>query len=135
MTTTFETAKVGDKVWGVENGWGEIQSINVSDNYPIRVIWGNYSNTTYTLEGKRAIAHNHQSLFWDEIEIKAPTKPMPSLEVDTKVLVWNDPKRKHNRHFSHFSDGLIYTFEGGCTSFTAMHEDDIISWKGWEVFE
>lgn len=134
MTTTFETAKVGDKVWSAENGWGEIWSINDSDSYPIGVIWSNQKCcTTYTLGGKRLIAHDHQSLFWDEIEIKAPTKPLPDLAVDTKVLVWSAITPKTRRYFSHFSSsGEMMCFVNGMTSWTTTVTS---GWDNWELAE
>ena len=39
MTTTFETAKVGDRVWSPVRGWGTIQAIVDSEN-PIIVYYG-----------------------------------------------------------------------------------------------
>ena len=39
MTTTFETAKVGDRVLSPVKGWGTIQAI-VDSEYPIIVYYG-----------------------------------------------------------------------------------------------
>ena len=66
---------------------------------------------------------------------EAPTKPLPDLEVDAKVLVWNDTHEKNRRHFSHFSNGRIYTFDNGTTSFTRLHAKSMTGWPYWELAE
>lgn len=135
MTTTFEAAQVGDRVWSIERGWGVIQSLGGGETYPIIVEFQNERSLSYTLGGKRLITHDRQTIFWDEIEIEAPQKPLPNLEVDAKVLVWNDPSDKHNRHFSHFGVGCIWTFKYGCTSFTSEHISATTAWSYWELAE
>lgn len=132
-TTTFETAKVGDKVWSVEYGWGVIRHTTYTQAAPILVVFNITDiNNKYRQNGKRLYSEN-QTLFWDEVEIEAPQKPLPDLEVDTKVLVWNDPSDKHNRHFSHFGAGCVWTFKNGCTSFTSEHISATTAWSYWEV--
>jgi len=37
-----------------------------------------------TIDGKTSPMVEYQSLFWDEVETKAPEKQLPDLEVDTK---------------------------------------------------
>lgn len=62
-------------------------------------------------------------------------KPLPDLNLDTKVLVWmdDDSNNKHRRHFSHFDeDGNIYCFNGGVTSWTDKGIDTF-SWDNYEV--
>ena len=135
MTTTFETSKVGDRVWCIHSGWGEIRGTQWTDRYPISVYFPNGEFKTYTVDGLYTVDDITQTLFWDEVVIQAPVKPMPDLEVDTKVLVWFHPEQKHSRHFSHFSDGKIYTFDRGRTSFTIPHDDYITGWDNWELSE
>lgn len=135
MTTTFETAKVGDKVWSIERGWGEILSLTEGVIYPLAVGFPNENPLSFTLGGKRLLTQKYQTLFWDEVKIDAPAKPLPDLEVDTKVLVWSDPEQKYRRHFSHFSNGRIYTFGRGRTSFTALDSAPVIEWPNWELTE
>lgn len=135
-TTTFESAKPGDKVWFIPTReWGTIAEIRPDMNYPIMVNFGGDSIISFTLDGKECISHSFQSLFWDEIHIIAPPKPLPKLAVDTKVLVWNHPNNKAKRHFSHFEDGKIYTFDNGSTSFTRRRRNSITSWSNWELAE
>lgn len=134
-TTTFETAKVGDRVWSITNGWGKVIRIDHGFDYPLIVKndvgWCN----SYTFCGYFIKAHAMQILFWDEVKIEAPQKPLPELEVDTKVLVWKNPNEKHKRHFSHFKNGTIYTFDSGATSFSKLHENSITPWSYWELAE
>ena len=119
MITTFEDVKVGDQMWSVEFGWGEAVSRDIVSQC-FTVEFSSDEFETYCFKGarKRPLREKMQALFWDEVVIEAPTKPLPELEVDAKVLVWNDPKQKHKRHFSHFRDGVIWTFDAGRTSFT-----------------
>ncbi len=80
MTTTFETAKAGDKVWASVCGWGTIQEIGDSE-YPIVVYYDNdaLECDTYTVDGLMFKNGGLQVLFWDEIKIKAPQKPLPEV--------------------------------------------------------
>ena len=132
-TTTFETAKVGDRVWSLRLGWGEIISTSHCLNFPIQVKFSG-SNATFTTDGRESL-RMPRVLFWDEVVIEAPTKPLPDLEVDAKVLVWTDPNEKNRRHFSHFSNGRIYTFDNGRTSFTRLHAKSMTSMTGWPYWE
>ena len=135
MTTTFETAKVGDRAWSIERGWGVIQSLDGGETYPIIIEFQNERSLSYTLGGKRLTTHELQTLFWDEVVIEAPVKPMPDLPVDTKVLVWVRPDVKLKRHFYQFKDDQIVTFEAGKTSFTTSCEYDVTVWPNWELAE
>ena len=127
--TTFEDAKVGDKVWDMRIGWTTIISINDVSRYPIRTETGK----TYTTLGTCTIEDKFPVLFWDEVTITPPEKPLPKLEVDTKVLVWDTPDSKVKRYFSHFNkDGDIATFSGGRTSWSTNDNSTII-WEYWEL--
>ena len=77
-----------DKVGEVEYspGWGVVRE-NLSD-YPIYVSFERGAGT-YTWDGYYILEDLNPSLFWDEIEVKAPPKPLPDLAVDTKVYVWD----------------------------------------------
>ena len=133
MTTTFETAKVGDKVWNLRFGWGLIINIRKCLAFSVLVKFSG-GNFAFTIDGRESI-DMPQSLFWDEVVIEAPTKPLPDLPVDAKVLVWNDTNEKNRRHFSHFSNGRIYTFDNGGTSFTKLHAASVTGWPYWELAE
>lgn len=129
--TMFADVEIGDNVWDSRKGWGVIDELGHSSEYPLRVDFG-YDYDSYTLDGYHSIEDAHPSLFWDEFEIKAPPKPLPKLEVDTKVVVWHDDGSKYRRHFSHFSeDGVLYAFIGGLTSFSG--KDGTTAWNNWVI--
>jgi hypothetical protein len=75
-STTFEDAKVGDKVYSVTFGWGEIEQINPSDNYSIHVSFDSINGEIeiFTCEGYFYDNVHIQSLFWDEIIFEVPVK-------------------------------------------------------------
>ena len=129
MITTFEDAKVGDRVWCVYNGWQTIIKItNFSNTYPIET-----DKTLYTYDG-RISANSGRTLLWGEVIITPPEKPQPKLEVDTKVLVWDSEKKvKLHRHFSHFEkNGKIVTFAEGRTSWS-QGDKSVVDWEYWEL--
>jgi hypothetical protein len=74
--TTFETAKIGDKVYSPTYGWGEIEYIeDLFSRRPIYVrFFNNDVHSYYTLKGCYC-PDLIQSLFWNKVVIKAPTKP------------------------------------------------------------
>ena len=126
MTTTFETAQVGDKVWCILYGWQTIIDTQHNVNYPILTRKG-----SYTIDG-RNYSNNGRTLFWDEVVITPPAKPLPKLEVDTKVLVWDNSNCiKRKGHFSHFDEkGKMHVFAGGTTSWS---HKEIIPYNYWEL--
>ena len=125
--TTFETAQIGDKVWCLYyNKWFTIANIRKEDAYPIKT-----EINSYTLDG-RLNTHSIRTLFWDEVIITPPEKPLPKLEVDTKVLVWEEGSYKTKAHFSHFdSDNEICVFSLGKTSWTK--DNNTQAWTFWEL--
>ena len=133
MTTTFETAQVGDRVWGLNYGWAIVSHIDLGSKYPIVV---NFSGRigSFTYDGKNTEIQLTQSLFWDEVTITPPEKPLPKLEVDTKVLVWDYPDEEPTRgHFSHFEkNGQIATFSLGRTSWS-IENNPVMVWEHWEL--
>lgn len=136
--TTFETAKVGDKVWCMESGWGEVKRIDTSVTfYPIDVYFPRDDKTkSYTVDGKVYDDGTYQTLFWGEIVIEAPEKPMPDLPelaVDTKVIVWDSITPKTMRYFSHFnSSGKMECFNTGLPSWSTEYTTE---WDNWELAE
>ena len=140
----FKNAKVGDKVWDLQYGWGTIIELSKTHNYGLVANFININNEsetcTYTIEGKSAKLHILPTLFWNEFKIppEAFIKPQPKLEKDTKVLVWNEKgcfndSTKHKRYFSHFTkDGRICCYEQGCTSWSSNNTQ---VWDNWELYE
>ena len=93
-TCNFSNAKIGDKVWDFMYGHGTIVDIKETTEYLLTVDFTTrQSFETYTLLGANT-AEEAPTLFWQPFEIPdvAFEKPLPKLEVDTKVLVWIDGK-------------------------------------------
>ena len=145
----FKNAQVGDRVYDYYlQEWGTIKEITPSSEYPILVTFDDNTEDNYTYEGKR-YSYVASTLFWDVPKpIVPPKKPLPKLEIDTKVLVWSKDNpftispTKYKRHFSHFDeDGNMWCFMGGSTSWskdnTINHKDDntTVCWKYWEVVD
>ena len=128
MTTTFETAQVGDRVYHYKYGWSTITNIKKESNYPIII---NY-DFSFTYEGFSDKSDKNQSLFWDEVVITPPPKPLPKLEVDTKVIVWDsEGGLPQKRYFSHFNDdNNIHVFIHGATSW---NQDLTAEYSNWEL--
>lgn len=77
-TTTFESARRGDKVYCIIEGWGEVIGIKRNVNFPILVRFISKNELVYSLDGKSTKC-KIQTLFWDELELVAPTKPLTVL--------------------------------------------------------
>jgi hypothetical protein len=134
MSTTFESASVGDRVWSITKGWGEITKILKHSSFPIHVKYDSTGYDTFTFDGYLIEAYIMRSLFWDEVKIEAPKKPMPDLKVDTKVVVWGDDHIKYNRYFAGWCEltGLIMAYDYGATSWSAAGSS---TWPNWELGE
>ena len=133
--TTFETASIGDEVWCVSMGWGTITNIT-NDDYPICVEFDSGKWDSFTMEGRLYKDDLNPLLFWSEVKIVVPTKPLPKLNKDDCVEVWNanttDPTIFYKRHFSHFEDGSIFCFRDGGTSWTSIQTT---GWNRWRKTE
>ena len=131
---TFTDAKVGDRVWSLTEGWGTVTArFRSYTEYPLTVEFENGEHKTYTLWGRFRIKDKNPTLFWDEVKIETPVKPLPQLEVDAKVLVWGcSCESKVKRHFSHFKNGELRAFDRGHTSWTGRHTS---AWPNWELAE
>ena len=90
--TTFENAKVGDKVWWSDIGErGTVVEITNCTVHPLRVSFpGVCRPLGFSLKGY-VVNPDHpldqkQTLFWDEIEFEVPTRP--KRRVRKKKIVW-----------------------------------------------
>lgn len=73
-----EEVKVGDKVWHVINGWGEVTELDEgSTDYPILVQWGGRGwFEWFTKDGKTYPELDETpTLFWQPIKFEIPRKP------------------------------------------------------------
>jgi len=128
----FKDAKIGDKLYSVEDGWGVVEAINTDRDHPLTIQFDGCMKS-FTLNGKRYIDSKNPTLFWDKIEFEVPKRPLPDLKVDTKVIVWKSGEPKKRRHFKKFNeDGDIICFAHGATSWTMS---GTFTWKYWELAE
>ena len=128
----FKNAKIGDKLYSIEEGWGVLEDIIDSD-YPL-IVQFKFQRISFTIDGKRWRLSKNPTLFWDEIKFEIPKKPLPDIKVDTPVLVWDEKGgKKKIRHFRKFTKkGKMVCFAGGVASQTnkCTHE-----WNYWELVE
>ena len=76
MSTTFESALVGDRVWDILHGWGVIDDIDTQED-TLRVSFSkNCTVTYYYCRDGRKPFYDNRTLFWDEIKFEAPTQPL-----------------------------------------------------------
>ena len=85
--TTFENAKVGDKVWdSVIGTWGYIKELKYGEEFSIIVhFYGMGKERYYTQKGVSSYGQN-QILFWDEVKFEVPVRP--KRKVKKKVKSW-----------------------------------------------
>ena len=139
----FSNAKVGDKVWDIRFGWGEITEIRKKDGYPITVEFYDDDNVIvdiYTLDGKcTADSDKNPILFWNKFEIpnEAYKKASPALEIDTPLWVRKKGNtRWYKRYFAGWTkDGLVICWNNGATSSSVNTKTDFIVWDEWKPFE
>jgi hypothetical protein len=72
----FKNAKPSDRVWDFLKGWGTVVGNLINDEYPIEVKFDNEAHETFTLEGKSFLLDMNPTLFWDEVKIAIPQKPI-----------------------------------------------------------
>jgi hypothetical protein len=108
MTTTFENADVGDRVWSYDQGWGTIKSIDFEREYPIHVIFDNCSHYTFPISGAFSEYVSRQ-LFWDEIKFEIPVQP-PRMRLINGIEVPDISfKPRKEEHFYHpVLDKVLY---------------------------
>lgn len=83
--TTFENAKVGDKVWTIDDDWGTITQIDEEKDNPI-VVEFEFCQLSFTIKGFRFKNDKRQSLFWDELKYEIPIRPLR--KIIKKINVW-----------------------------------------------
>jgi hypothetical protein len=76
-TTTFEKAKVGDKVWDYRYGYGIVESVESQHFGSITYIFeqGPYKGCSNVLDLAGKDDEGVRYLFWDEIKFEVPVQP------------------------------------------------------------
>ncbi|MCI4409003.1 MAG: hypothetical protein JHC26_07915 [Thermofilum sp.] len=98
--TTFENAKIGDRVFSHTFGWGVIDEINEDSSYPIMVSFDT-DYDSFTMEGVYRKGTPIQCLFWDEVKIEAPKKPIKMKLVNGVEVPDITFKPTSGEHFYH----------------------------------
>lgn len=71
-----------------------------------------------------------EALNWLLTEYKEPEVDWSKVKVDTPIMVKNTEDGEWtNRYFAKFEDGIVYTWGGGTTSWTARGEYNMTFWK------
>ena len=134
----FKDSQVGDRVFDyLIQEWGEIISTTNLRPYTVLVRFEDGAMGSYTIQGIKNTIDKLPTLFWDEVKpITPPEKPLPELEVDTRVFVWdlNNKRDILKRYFSHFDwNGKIHCFPIGRTSWSS--NGNTTAWDNWELAE
>ncbi len=127
MTTTFENAKVGDRVWSVTSGWGFIDDIHYRCKYPIHVTFDDDRFSSFMVDGRNYKDHLNQELFWDEIKFEVPVQP-PRMKLIHGVEVPNIsfvPKEDEYYYYPSIEMPAFYGF----TYFDTTNINDILKNK------
>ena len=120
--TTFENAKVGDRVWWFNQRvfGGIVRKTDAA----IWVAFQEYDTIAFNLNGER---HGLQELFWDEILFVAPPRPkrMVKKTLEGWVNVYPDDSPLKRFHFVKdrpHADGLAEQTRIACVHVTGEYE-------------
>lgn len=101
MTTTFETAERGDKVYDLLNQWGEVIDNLPMMEYPVLVRFGNVIKS-YTHHGKLYDSpYEQQVLFWGKVDFNIPTKPLPKERKDNNYVKDFISEERNNARYTY----------------------------------
>ena len=139
MTTTFENVQAGHRVWDIIRGHGTTEGRCCYGCYNfLKVLFDSGVSGYYFDDGKMREGGlpGARTLFWQEVTIIAPPKPLPKLAVDTKVLVWNEgSQQRYKSHFAAWSDeGHMLCWHAGKTSFTGA-DFGALTWDFYQLAE
>jgi len=93
----FDDIQIGDKVWSIEHGWGEVDEIY--DNKFVVYFGGLTGARVYDYNG-HDFYHSqiNQTLFWDEIKFEKPKKPKIKLKEDYSECI--------NKNYFHVNNSI-----------------------------
>lgn len=134
--TTFENVKVNDKVYSLGLGWGRVTDIYLCSFFGLIYFSVQFDSGKlhYLPSGKvdsgGGFAVN-QTLFWDEVKIVAPVKPVVVPPKDTLVLVGGKFKRYSAGVLS--ESGKLICYHNGANSITVDSPNMLVGWETWEV--
>jgi len=133
-TTKF---KIGDRVFSYTlQEWGTVERKVTTSRTTITVYFDNLENKRmYEEDGRLSLVAKAPDLFYNEVIITPPPRPLPDLNVDDKVIVWNDPDFKCNRHFASWNGNVMNCFYGGTTSWGTPHGEGTCAWENPEIIK
>ncbi len=131
----FKNAKIGDKVWSITNGNGEIVNIYSESVFPILVTFHN-SSYCYTYDGKLYRGDINPSLFWNEFEIPKQVKQEVKIDsfrkfIESKNINWNTfliNCRPENQRFVISSNYYMYP-EWEFSNNPIVFLDNVFNWE------
>ncbi|MGL5050896.1 MAG: hypothetical protein ACRC6E_09780 [Fusobacteriaceae bacterium] len=77
--------RVGDKVWEIRRGWGEVKKIEKYEELPITVGYNDGYYRTYTEDGKVHDCDANRSLFFKEIVIPKQALDRPRFRAEEGI--------------------------------------------------
>jgi hypothetical protein len=117
----YDDFKVGDKVWCLMLGAGEVIDIGPrAGNYPVKVKFGDSWVETYTADGKINAAWKSRSLFFSEPKIEASVK-RPFVPTLVGKTVWVRPGDAMGKVAGENVDS--FWFESGTTYYKQLVGD------------
>lgn len=110
--TTFENAKVGDRVWNICKGWATVTRIDFITSFKQMLCSAQFDKVNtltehFFVDGKEFTSDLNPSWFWDEVKIVAPERPKRL--VKKEVVGWANfyPDRNRGYHDTE-SKALLY---------------------------
>lgn len=90
ITLHGEEIRVGDRVWSIPLGWGEVTELDENNSdYPICVKFEGGSRL-FTDDGKLYKKDENPILFWQPIEFEIPKKPKKKEKAWQWICKWGD---------------------------------------------
>lgn len=135
--TTFENVQLLDKVFNIGLGWGTViqRAVENGKTSTFWVVFKEYGHEIhFTASGTvttNSFTATNQTLFWDEVKIVAPVKPVAVPPKDTLVLVDGKLKRYSTGVLS--ESGKLLCYHNGANSITVDSPNMIVGWETWEV--
>ena len=138
----FDGVKVGDRVWSIEFGWGEVNIVDnskeilyisfdsLSDEKKIgNTVQYNFNGFRFIEQSLLKLAKN-QTLFWDEVEIEPPRRPQIELKNDyVKIINEGVINSKVEIDFNSYKQLKKYA------RLLALRDEECQDSKGYEFIE
>ena len=102
---------VGDKVFSYSfQEWGEVERTNKHDKvYTLFVKFSSGGTITYTKDGKRYDIDKAPDLFYNEVTIEEPQRPLQDKDI---VMCWNDNNYEIVYRFYDAKNKCTFSYSG-----------------------